>query len=127
MKKTKSDEKAERDLMALYASREELIEGMKLATPDRIAEGQALLRQIDADIELREQLEADVQEKASEHEKALRVRRKTAIDLLAVLDGFEKEPTFPKAAFDMIPTTRAKTLRFLRLDAEERGIADDDH
>lgn len=127
MKKNKSDEKAERNLMELYRMREELVEGMKLATPDRIAEGQALLRQIDADIELRERLEADVQEHVIKHEKAMRIRRQKAIEMLRVLDGLEKEPTAPKAALDMIPTTRAETLRFLTLDAEERGIPNDDH
>ncbi len=122
-----SDEKAERDLMKLYEMREELVEGMKFATPDRIAEGQAILRQIDADIEERERLEADVQKHLSKHEKALRARRQEILDLLPRLDGMEKEPTFPAAAREKLKETRTFALKFLREDAEERGIPNDDH
>lgn len=82
MIKHPSDEKAERDLMQLYATREELVNGMKFAPPDRLAEGQALLRQIDAEIEMREEIEADIQKSVTNLDAALQNRREKTLDML---------------------------------------------
>jgi len=127
MPKDRSDEKAERELVELYRQREELKEAIKFAPPDRIAAGQALLRAVEADIEKYEGAIAPVQEALSAVEKALRARRQQALELLPVLDKMEKEPTMPKAALEKIKETRALSLKFLREDAEERGIPNDDH
>ena len=47
--------------------------------------------------------------------------------MLPLLDRIEKEAAHSEAALKQIEVTRAETLRVLRLDAEERGIPNDDH
>ncbi len=127
MPKNESDEKAERQLMELYEQRDQLKEAIRFATPDKVAAGQALLRDLEADIDSYESLIAPVQEASAKLDVALDERRQQMLDLLKKLDALEAEPTFPKAAREMIPSTRAETLHFLRLDATERGIPNDDH
>ena len=127
MPRDESDEKAERTLLEAYKDRDELVEALKYATGSKLAEGQALLRELDKSIDAAEAATADVQETSARLDTALDHRRALAIDMLNKLDALEKEPTAPQAVLDMIPSTREETLRFLRLDAEERGIPDDDH
>ena len=55
---------------------------MKFAPPDRLAEGQALLRQIDAEIEMREEIEADIQKSVTNLDAALQNRREKTLDML---------------------------------------------
>jgi len=127
MPRDDSDEKPERELMELYAQRDELKEALKFATPDKIAAGQALLRAVEADIERYESAIAPVQEASKKLDAALDARRQEVLKMLATLDGLEKEPTTPKSVRDMIPVTRAKAFQFLHDDAKERGIPNDDH
>lgn len=127
MPRDESDEQAERDLLELYKQREELAEALKFAPPERLAEGQEILRLVDAQIEEAEAAIADVQEKSSNLDKALDVRRRTALDLLPQLDTLEKGLAHNEAALNQIAVTRTAALKFLLDDATERGIPNDDH
>lgn len=127
MPRDESDERAERDLLELYTQREEVVASLKFAVGGEIAAGQALLRTVDAEIEEAEGLIANVQESVADEDAALAARRSKTLEMLAVLDGLEKEPTSPQAALEKIPALRAEALRFLALDAAERGIPNDDH
>lgn len=127
MKKDPSDEKAERDLMALYAQREELVKNLKFAPGDRVAAGQALLRKIDAEIEMREATDAEIQQKQNELEEALTARRQGRIDRLATLNERDADPNLPLTFRTELIKSRTAILEFLQQDAAKRGIADDDH
>lgn len=127
MIKHPSDAQAQADLMELYADREQLLDRLKFAPADRVAEGQALLRDIDKKIDECENAEANVQEQAAKLDAAMQARRIQCIEMLKSLDLVEKEPTTPQEALNMIPNLRAETLALLKQDAEERGIPNDDH
>ena len=127
MPRDESDERAERDLLELYKQREELADALKFAPPDRLAEGQEILRLVDAQIEEAEASIAGVESTVSEHDKALDVRRRTALDLLPQLGALEKGLTHNEAALIQIAATRTAALKFLLDDATERGIPNDDH
>ena len=127
MIKDPSDEKAERDLMALHAQREELVKNLKFAPGDRVAIGHAMLRDIDAEIELREEMEADLQQVRDKLDLARQKRRKGQIKLLATLNQIDTDPAVPQKMSSALIEARAAILEFLHDDAKKRGIADDDH
>lgn len=121
------DERAELELIRLIDERSKLAEAIKFAPREKVAEGQQLLQEMDAAIEAAEASIARVQEAAAAQEKALNARRKETIDLLPLLDKIEKEIAYNPAALKKLAETRKASLDFLRLDAEERGIPNDDH
>ena len=127
MPRDESDEQAERDLSELYKQREELADGLELAPPDMLPRVQEALRIVDAEIAEAEALIASVQSAVSDHDKALDIRRLTALDLLPQLDALEKGLAGNAAALSQIAVTRTAALKFLLDDATQRGIPNDDH
>jgi hypothetical protein len=127
MPRDESDEQAERNLSELYKQREELADGLKFAPPEMLPRVQEALRIVDAEIEEAEASIADVQPPLSDPDKALDVRRRTALDLLPQLDVLEKGLAGNEAALNQIAATRTAALKFLLDDATERGIPNDDH
>lgn len=127
MTRNEGDEWAELELIRLIDERSKLAEAIKYATREKLAEGQQRIREMDAAIEAAEASIARVQEAATAQEKALNARRQATIDLLPLLDKIEKEVAHNPAALKKVAETRKESLNFLRLDAEERGIPNDDH
>ena len=127
MPRDESDEQAERDLLELYKQREELADGLKFAPPEMLPRVQEALRIVDTEIAEAEAAIPGVQSAVSDHDKALDVRRRTALDLLPQLAELEKGLAHNEAALNQIAVTRTAALKFLLDDATERGIPNDDH
>ena len=82
---------------------------------------------LDSKIEKAEAAIAMVQVAVAAHDSALDARRRQSLDMLPLRDRMKKEAAHNEAALKQIEVTHAETLRVLRLDAEERGIPNNDH
>lgn len=127
MPRDERDELAEWRLLELIKQRDELKAALRFAPPNKLAERQALLREFEADIDEYEAKVAEVQEVVSQIDAALIARRQRILNLLITFDKLEKAPGFPPVALLALKEARKESLIFLKDDAEERGIPNNDH